>query len=88
METLLHASETSWLRDQDGLWVKLVVTNADFQGPVLEPIGQLVVQTTITVGRHDTFWEMCKISGPGRGFFREISALPGEGRRIKGNMYQ
>jgi len=51
MDALRSASETSYFKDKDGLWVKLVVTDADFQGPVVEPVGRLVAQTTITVSR-------------------------------------
>jgi cell migration-inducing and hyaluronan-binding protein len=51
MDALRKASETSYFKDKDGLWVKLVVTDADFQGPVVEPVGRLVAQTTITVSR-------------------------------------
>jgi len=51
MDALRKANETSYFKDKDALWVKLVVTDADFQGPVLEPVGQLVAQTTITVSR-------------------------------------
>jgi len=51
MEALRKAGETSYFRDKNALWVKLVVTDADFKGPVLEPVGQLVAQTTITVSR-------------------------------------
>ena len=36
---------------RDALWVKLVVTDADFKGPVVEPVGRLVAQTSITVSR-------------------------------------
>jgi hypothetical protein len=51
MEALRNASETSYFKDAKGLWVKLVVNDANFQGPVLEPVGQLIAQTTITVRR-------------------------------------
>jgi cell migration-inducing and hyaluronan-binding protein len=51
MDALRGASETSWYRDQDKVWVKLVVSDADFQGPVVEPVGRLVAQTTILVSR-------------------------------------
>ncbi|HXR52678.1 MAG TPA: G8 domain-containing protein [Steroidobacteraceae bacterium] len=51
MDALRKASETSYFRDKDSLWVKLVVTDADFQGPVVEPVGRLVAQATITVSR-------------------------------------
>jgi hypothetical protein len=51
MDALRKASETSYFKDKDALWVKLVVSDADFQGPVVEPVGKLVAQTTITVSR-------------------------------------
>ncbi len=49
MDALRNANETSYFKDKDALWVKLVVTDAGFQGPVVEPVGRLVAQTTITV---------------------------------------
>jgi len=51
MDALRKANETSYFRDKDALWVKLVVTDADVQGPVVEPVGRLVAQTTVTVSR-------------------------------------
>jgi cell migration-inducing and hyaluronan-binding protein len=51
MEALRNASLTSWFKDDDTVWVKLVVSDVNFPGPVLEPVGQLVAQTTITVSR-------------------------------------
>jgi cell migration-inducing and hyaluronan-binding protein len=51
MGALREASETSYFRDKDALWVKLVISDAAFQGPVVEPVGRLVAQTTITVSR-------------------------------------
>ena len=51
LDALRKASETSYFRDKDALWVKLVVTDADFQGPVFEPVGRLVAQATMTVSR-------------------------------------
>jgi hypothetical protein len=51
MDALRKASETSYFKGKDGLWVKLVVTDAGFQGPVVEPVGRLVAQTTMTVSR-------------------------------------
>jgi cell migration-inducing and hyaluronan-binding protein len=51
MDALRKASETSYFRDKDALWVKLVIADAAFQGPVVEPVGRLVAQTTITVSR-------------------------------------
>ena len=51
MDALRKAGETSYFRDKDALWVKLVVTDAGFQGPVVEPVGRLVAQATMTVSR-------------------------------------
>jgi cell migration-inducing and hyaluronan-binding protein len=51
LDALRKASETSYFRDKDALWVKLVVTDAKFQGPVVEPVGRLVAQATITASR-------------------------------------
>jgi cell migration-inducing and hyaluronan-binding protein len=51
MDALRKASETSYFKGQDALWVKLVISDADFQGPVVEPVGRLVAQTTITATR-------------------------------------
>jgi cell migration-inducing and hyaluronan-binding protein len=51
MDALRKASETSYFKDKDGLWVKLIVTDADFQGPVVEPVGRLVAQASMTVSR-------------------------------------
>jgi hypothetical protein len=51
LDALRKAGETSYFRDKDGLWVKLVITDPDYQGPVVEPVGRLVAQTTITVSR-------------------------------------
>jgi cell migration-inducing and hyaluronan-binding protein len=51
MKALRNARETSYFKGKDSLWVKLVVSDAAFQGPVVEPVGRLVAQTTITVSR-------------------------------------
>jgi hypothetical protein len=51
MEALRKASETSYFKDKDALWVKLVVTDADFKGPVVEPVGRLIAQASITASR-------------------------------------
>jgi cell migration-inducing and hyaluronan-binding protein len=51
MDALRAATETSYFKDKDALWVKLVVTDADFQGPVVEPVGRLVAQTTMSISR-------------------------------------
>ncbi|MBK6672911.1 MAG: G8 domain-containing protein [Proteobacteria bacterium] len=51
MDALRKAGETSYFRDKDALWVKLVVADAGYQGPVVEPVGRLVAQATISVSR-------------------------------------
>jgi hypothetical protein len=51
MAALRNAKETSYFKGKDSLWVKLVVSDADHQGPVVEPVGRLVAQTTLTVSR-------------------------------------
>jgi cell migration-inducing and hyaluronan-binding protein len=51
MDALRKASETSYFRDKDALWVKLVVSDAGWQGPVVEPVGRLVAQATIKASR-------------------------------------
>ncbi|MET0281518.1 MAG: hypothetical protein ABW278_10405, partial [Steroidobacteraceae bacterium] len=51
MEELRKAGTTSYFRDKDALWVKLVVADAGFQGPIVEPVGRLVAQATISVSR-------------------------------------
>jgi hypothetical protein len=51
MKDLRNASLTSWYKDRDSVWVKLVVSDVHYPGPVLEPVGRLVAQTTIKVIR-------------------------------------
>jgi cell migration-inducing and hyaluronan-binding protein len=51
LDALRKASENAYYAGKDGVWVKLVVTDAAFQGPVVEPVGRLVAQTTTTVSR-------------------------------------
>jgi len=51
LDALRKATENSYFRDKDSLWVKLVVTDADFKGPVVEPVGRLVAQASMTVSR-------------------------------------
>jgi cell migration-inducing and hyaluronan-binding protein len=46
MDALRAAKETSWFRDEDGLWVKLVVTE-----PPIVPVRGLDLQASITVNR-------------------------------------
>jgi hypothetical protein len=51
MDDLRNASLTSWYKEGESVWVKLVVSDIHYQGPVLEPVGRLLAQTTITVIR-------------------------------------
>jgi cell migration-inducing and hyaluronan-binding protein len=51
LDALRKATETSYFKDKGALWVKLFVADEAFQGPVVEPVGRLVAQTTITVSR-------------------------------------
>jgi cell migration-inducing and hyaluronan-binding protein len=51
LDALRKASESSYFKDKDALWVKLVVTDANYQGPVVEPVGRLVAQASVTVSR-------------------------------------
>src|SRR5690606_29739232 len=51
LDALRKAGENSYFRDKDALWVKLVITDADFQGPVVEPVGRLVAQASVTASR-------------------------------------
>jgi len=51
VEALRKATTTAYYKGKDALWVKLVVTDKDFQGPVVEPVGRLVAQATIHVAR-------------------------------------
>jgi hypothetical protein len=51
MEDLRNAHLTSWYKEGDTVWVKLVVHDVHYQGPVLEPVGRLLAQTTIKVVR-------------------------------------
>jgi cell migration-inducing and hyaluronan-binding protein len=51
LDTLREASETSYYKDGDTLWVKLVVEEADSEGVVVEQVGNLTAQASIEVGR-------------------------------------
>ena len=51
MEALRKASLTSWYKEGDTVWVKMVVSDVHYPGPVLEPVGRLVAQTNIIVKR-------------------------------------
>jgi cell migration-inducing and hyaluronan-binding protein len=51
LKALRDARETAYFKDKNSLWVKLVVSDAEFQGPVVEPVGRLVAQASLTVSR-------------------------------------
>jgi cell migration-inducing and hyaluronan-binding protein len=51
LEALRAAKGTSYFRDDDTLWVKLVVDDTAFEGPVLEQVGRLVAQANLDVSR-------------------------------------
>ena len=51
LDALRNASGTSYYKDGDTLWVKLVVDNTANEGPVLEQVGRLVAQASIDVSR-------------------------------------
>jgi hypothetical protein len=48
---LRAAPETAWFRDEDSLWVKLVVEDAAPDGPVVVQVGALRAQATIEVSK-------------------------------------
>jgi cell migration-inducing and hyaluronan-binding protein len=51
LDALRNASGTAYYKDDDTLWVKLVVDDTAFDGPVLEQVGRLVAQANIDVSR-------------------------------------
>ena len=51
LDALRKASENAYFKDKGSVWVKLVITDKDHQGPVVEPVGRLVAQSTILVSR-------------------------------------
>jgi cell migration-inducing and hyaluronan-binding protein len=51
LAVLREASETAWFKDDDSLWVKLVVEDAAADGPVVVRVGTLRAQATIEVSR-------------------------------------
>jgi cell migration-inducing and hyaluronan-binding protein len=51
LAALRDATSTSYFRDGDTLWVKLVVEDAAHQGPVVVRVGNLRAQSTIDVSR-------------------------------------
>jgi cell migration-inducing and hyaluronan-binding protein len=51
LEALRAANETAWFRDDNGLWVKLVIEDATADGPVVVRVGNLRAQATIDVSR-------------------------------------
>jgi cell migration-inducing and hyaluronan-binding protein len=51
LAALRNASDTSYYKDGDKLWVKLVVADANREGPVVEQVGNLTAQANIEVSR-------------------------------------
>ena len=51
LEALRAANTTSYFRDKDSLWVKLVVEDATANGPVVVQVGTLRAQASINVGK-------------------------------------
>jgi cell migration-inducing and hyaluronan-binding protein len=51
LAALRNASDTAYFKDGDTLWVKLVVEDADREGPVVEQVGNLTAQANIEVSR-------------------------------------
>jgi cell migration-inducing and hyaluronan-binding protein len=51
LAALREANETAWFKDDDSLWVKLVVEDAAADGPVVVRVGTLRAQATIEVSR-------------------------------------
>ncbi len=51
LAALREARETAWFRDDNSLWVKLVVEDPAADGPVLVRVGALRAQATIDVSR-------------------------------------
>jgi cell migration-inducing and hyaluronan-binding protein len=51
LAALRGAKTTSYFKDGDALWVKLVVEDAAHQGPVVVRVGNLRAQATIDVSK-------------------------------------
>jgi len=51
LDALKSASGTSYYKDGDTLWVKLVVDDTANEGPVLEQVGRLVAQANLDVSK-------------------------------------
>jgi len=51
LAALREANRTAYYKDDDALWVKLMVEDADQKGPVVEQVGNLTAQATIEVSR-------------------------------------
>ena len=51
LDELRAANETAWFKDDDSLWVKLVVEDATADGPVVVQVGTLRAQATVEVSR-------------------------------------
>jgi cell migration-inducing and hyaluronan-binding protein len=51
LAALRDAKSTSYYKDGDTLWVKLVVEDAAHKGPVVVRVGNLTAQATVDVSR-------------------------------------
>ena len=51
LDALRAAPDTAWFRDENALWVKLVVADPVPSGPVVVRVGALRAQATIDVSR-------------------------------------
>ncbi|MBT6043628.1 MAG: transmembrane domain-containing protein [Gammaproteobacteria bacterium] len=51
LDALRNATNTAYYKDDDTLWVKLVVDDTANEGPVLEQVGRLVAQANLDVSR-------------------------------------
>jgi cell migration-inducing and hyaluronan-binding protein len=55
LEALRAANTTSYFRDKDSLWVKLVVEDAAADGPVVVQVGTLRAQASMNVSKSTQF---------------------------------
>ena len=51
LAALRDAGDTSYYKDGDTLWVKLVVDDPNREGPVVEQVGNITAQANIEVSR-------------------------------------
>jgi cell migration-inducing and hyaluronan-binding protein len=51
LDALRSANSTAYFKDDDTLWVKLMVDDTANEGPVLEQVGRLAAQASLDVSR-------------------------------------